>query len=214
MRSTSNSPWSRSSSSRATRCSIANRAALVTRPYGGCGVCGISGRQHANQRHHTPPVTRSIVPCRQRAMLDEEDRMQVALLTRFAATKKEPLAVLLGGSTPHSSPRVSVSRPCSLPSRIHRCPDLFDHRSAAQEIPRLRAFHRRAIRDPECSADSPGVNRQGSPSPGDSVPFATLLAVAAGVRSLCRCTASRSTFTRPRSASRFLSASWRPSIRA
>ena len=88
--------------------------------------------------------------------------MQVALLTTFVVTKKEPLAVLL--ERIHSA---FLAAGLGEPSILFTFSDApgargsFDHRSAAQEVPGLRAPRRRENRDPECSADPSGVESPG-----------------------------------------------------
>ena len=69
--------------------------------------------------------------------------MQVALLTTFAVTKKEPLAVLL--ERIHAA---FLAAGLGEPSVLFTFSDppvpgaFFDHRSAAQEVSGVRAFHR------------------------------------------------------------------------
>jgi hypothetical protein len=115
-------------------------------------------------------------------MLDERPRMQVALLTEFAATRKEPLSVLLerihaaflasGLGEPSILFAFSDAPVPGAFSTIDRLlkkyPDFArftGERSGIPNVPPVRQVS----------------NRAGSPAAGEPVPFATLLAVAAGV---------------------------------
>jgi hypothetical protein len=108
--------------------------------------------------------------------------MQVALLTTFASTKKEPLAVLLerihaaflasGVGEPSilfafSDPPVTGAF-STIDRMLKKFPDFArftGERSGIPNVPPIRQVS----------------NRPGSPGAGESVPFATLVAVAAGV---------------------------------
>src|SRR4051812_24508535 len=115
-------------------------------------------------------------------MLDEKALMQVALLTEFAATRKEPLSVLLGRihaaflASGLGEPSIlfafsDAPVPCAFSTvdrLLKKYPDFArftGEHSSAPNVPPIRQVS----------------NRPGSAGAGESVSFATLLAVAAGV---------------------------------
>jgi hypothetical protein len=108
--------------------------------------------------------------------------MQVALLTTFAATKKEPLAVLLerihaaflASGVGEPSILFTFSDPpvpgafSTIDRLLKKYPDFSRFAAESSLVPNMPPIRQVS-------------NRSGSPGAGESVPFATLLAVAAGV---------------------------------